>query len=127
MPSLSVTQVTGERMRKRILRGMIGASALASGLIAVTAAATAADAAPALGTVNIACGDVAGLKAAIIAANLGGPSTIVLASNCTYTLTAADNTSLSEGANGLPIVRKTVTRQQHHHSALVCGEVPHSR
>ena len=109
MPSLSVTEVTGERLRKRILRGMIGASALASGLIAVTAAATAADAAPALGTVNIACGDVAGLKAAIIAANLGGPSTIVLASNCTYTLTAADNTSLSEGANGLPIVRKTVT------------------
>jgi hypothetical protein len=39
---------------------------------------------------------------------LGGPSTIVLASNCTYTLTTVDNTPLFQGANGLPVVRKTV-------------------
>ncbi len=58
--------------------------------------------------VTIACNDVAGLVAAITAANGVGPSTIDLAPNCTYLLTAANNTSLTQGANGLPIVRKTV-------------------
>ncbi|HUZ53802.1 MAG TPA: hypothetical protein VMU94_14925 [Streptosporangiaceae bacterium] len=46
--------------------------------------------------------------AAITAANGVGPSTIDLAPNCTYTLTAVNNSPLGQGANGLPVVRKTV-------------------
>lgn len=70
------------------------------------AAIAVAQAAP---TVSIACGDVAGLISAMTAANLGGPNTIDLASNCTYTLTAVNNTPLLQGSNGLPRVLKSMT------------------
>ena len=95
-------------MHKRTLRGILGATAMASGLLPGLAVMTSAQAAPALPTVSVACNDIAGLVAAITAANGVGPSTIVLAPNCTYTLTAANNTSITQGANGLPIVRKTI-------------------
>lgn len=56
--------------------------------------------------VRVACGDVAGLKAAINAANASPtePTTIRLATRCTYTLTSVDN-----GVNGLPVVRSPLT------------------
>jgi len=58
---------------------------------------------------HIACGDIAGLDAAITAANAGtGPSTIVLASGCVYTLATAAVTG-SFGPDGLPIIINTVT------------------
>lgn len=93
-------------MRKGAVRAISGATAITSGLIAGMAAIAAAQA---VTSVTIACGDVAGLKTAISNANAGtGPSTIILASNCTYTLTTADNNSGGQGANGLPIVRRSV-------------------
>ena len=95
-------------MHKRTMQVAIGAVATASGLLAGLATMATAQAAPALPAVTIACNDVAGLTAAITAANLGGPSAIDLAPNCIYILTAANNTSLTQGANGLPIVKKTV-------------------
>jgi len=62
---------------------------------------------------SIACGDVAGLDAAITAANAGtGPSTIVLASGCVYTLTTAAGTDMF-GSDGLPVVINTVTLVGH--------------
>jgi hypothetical protein len=57
-------------------------------------------------TVTVACGDVAGLKAAITAAAPG--DTISLAAGCSYPLVAADNASGS-GANGLPVINKALT------------------
>ena len=93
-------------MRKHAVRAISGATAITSGLLAGMAAIATAQAAP---TVTIGCNDVTALKAAITAANGVGPSTIGLAPNCTYTLTAVDNTPLLQGANGLPVVRKTVT------------------
>ncbi len=93
-------------MRTRAVRAISGATAIASGLLAGMAAIAAAQAAP---SVTIACGDVAGLKAAITAANLGGPSMINLAPNCTYTLTTVDNTPLLQGSNGLPVIRRSMT------------------
>jgi hypothetical protein len=56
--------------------------------------------------VTVKCGDVAGLKAAIHAANANPtqPATIKLAPHCRYTLTSADN-----GANGLPVVQSPLT------------------
>jgi hypothetical protein len=52
---------------------------------------------------NVADGDVAGLIAAINAANSNGQSDVInLAANGTYTLTAVDNTT--NGANGLPLI-----------------------
>jgi autotransporter family porin len=59
-------------------------------------------------TVNVACGDVTGLIAAITTAAPG--DTIALAAGCTYTLTAIDNVDGSAlGANGLPQINKTLT------------------
>jgi hypothetical protein len=53
--------------------------------------------------VNIANGDVAGLKAAITAANSNGEDDIInLATNGTYTLTTVDN--VTTGATGLPVI-----------------------
>jgi hypothetical protein len=64
--------------------------------------------APALAaTINVACGDVPGLVAAITGAAPG--DTISLAAGCTYTLTAADNPGLGSGSNGLPVITKTLT------------------
>lgn len=73
-------------------------------LVALLAAATIPAASPArAATFTIACGDIAGLTAAINAANANGaPDTIDLAPGCTYTLTAVDNTT--GGPNGLPVV-----------------------
>jgi len=55
-------------------------------------------------SVVVACGDTAGLVAAINGANQGGPSTIVLSSSCTYTLSGP-----AESDNGLPIVTSSMT------------------
>ncbi len=53
--------------------------------------------------VNIANGDVAGLKAAITAANSNGENDIInLANNGTYTLTTVDN--VTTGSTGLPVI-----------------------
>ena len=95
-------------MYKRTIHAAFGAVATVSGLLAGLATMATAQAAPALPTVTIACNDVVGLVAAITAANGVGPSTIDLAPNCTYVLTAANNSPLGQGANGLPVVRKTV-------------------
>src|SRR5262249_14985649 len=55
---------------------------------------------------HIPCGDVAGLKAAINAANItpSKPTVIHLASACRYVLTSADN-----GENGLPVIGSPIT------------------
>jgi hypothetical protein len=53
--------------------------------------------------VNIANGDITGLKAAITAANSNGRDDIInLATNGTYTLTTIDN--MTTGATGLPVI-----------------------
>lgn len=54
---------------------------------------------------NIADGDVSALKLALTAPN--APHTINLAANGTYTLSSVDNTT--NGANGLPVVNRTIT------------------
>jgi CSLREA domain-containing protein len=59
-------------------------------------------------TFAIPCNDTAGLIAAINTANSNGEAdTIALAANCTYTLTAVDNTN--DGANGLPSISSDIT------------------
>src|SRR5579864_3956391 len=65
------------------------------------------------GSVSIACNDVAGLITAINNANTSTTATtITLASDCVYTLTAVNNTS-ANGPNGLPVINnvhgKTIT------------------
>jgi len=60
-------------------------------------------------TINVPCGDVAALIAAINTANGDGAAdTINLADSCIYTLTAADNGSGGD-ANGLPIITTEIT------------------
>src|ERR1700730_1206731 len=58
-------------------------------------------------TINVACGDVAGLKAAITSSSPG--DTVSLAAGCTYTLTTVDNVDGSFGPNGLPLINKVLT------------------
>lgn len=60
--------------------------------------------------VKVACGDVAGLKAAIAAANATPNRTTIinLATRCTYTITAVDNGAGAD-ANGLPVVHSPIT------------------
>jgi hypothetical protein len=62
--------------------------------------------------VNVPCsgpaGGPAGLIAAISAANATGGATINLAAGCTYQLTAANNTSLALGSNGLPVIASPI-------------------
>jgi predicted outer membrane repeat protein len=58
-------------------------------------------------TINVACGDIPGLKAAITSASPG--DTVSLAPACTYTLTAVDNSDGSFGPNGLPLINKLLT------------------
>lgn len=73
-------------------------------LLAVAWAMPAAAASPSL-TVSIACGDVSGLDAAILAANAAAvPSTIALAPNCTYVVPAP-----YAGANALPVITGSIT------------------
>jgi hypothetical protein len=96
-------------MHKRTIQAACGAVATISGLLAGLATMATAQAAPALPPpVTVACNDIVGLVAAITAANGSGAATINLAPNCTYMLTAANNSPLGQGANGLPVVRKTV-------------------
>jgi autotransporter family porin len=58
-------------------------------------------------TINVACGDVPGLKAAITSSSPG--DTISLAAGCTYTLTTVDNVDGAFGPNGLPLINKVLT------------------
>jgi hypothetical protein len=60
---------------------------------------------------NISSGDVAGLIAAINAANANGEETTIILEPGTYTLTAVDNTTINDGSNGLPLVTSTITIQ----------------
>ncbi len=68
-----------------------------------TALLTGGSASAQINIVNIANGDVAGLKTAITAANSNGKDDIInLATNGTYTLTTVDN--VTTGATGLPVI-----------------------
>jgi predicted outer membrane repeat protein len=58
-------------------------------------------------TINVACGDNPGLKAAITSASPG--DTVSLAPACTYTLITVDNSDGSFGPNGLPQINKLLT------------------
>jgi hypothetical protein len=58
--------------------------------------------------INVACGDVSELVAAINTANSVGGDTISLASECTYGLTTVDNNG-TNGANGLPVITSPIT------------------
>lgn len=96
-------------MHKRSIRAVCGTAALATGLLSGTGAMTAALAAPALPAVSVPC-STASLITAINAANLlSTPSVLDLAPNCTYVLTVVNNSSSSQGANGLPIITKNIT------------------
>lgn len=60
-------------------------------------------------TVSVGC-DVNALIAAIKTANINaGADTLDLATSCTYTLTAADNTDATLGPNGLPVITSDIT------------------
>jgi hypothetical protein len=85
-----------QRMFGRARRlGVVGLCTAAAILVAATAAGAAA-------SVNVACGDSAGLVAAMNTVNAAGGGSINLAAGCTYSLTARDNTVM--GGNGLPVV-----------------------
>jgi predicted outer membrane repeat protein len=59
-------------------------------------------------TINVACGDIPGLKVAITTASPG--DTVSLAAGCTYTLTTVDNVDGSLfGPNGLPRINQLLT------------------
>jgi predicted outer membrane repeat protein len=73
------------------------------GVLALALAPRSAQAA----TINVACGDVLGLKVAITSASPG--DTVSLAPACTYTLSAVDNSDGSFGPNGLPLINKLLT------------------
>jgi hypothetical protein len=62
----------------------------------------AATAAGAAASVNVACGDTAGLVAAVNMVNAVGGGQVNLASGCTYSLTGRDNAVM--GGNGLPVI-----------------------
>jgi hypothetical protein len=55
--------------------------------------------------VNVACGDGAGLVAAVNTANAAGGGSINLAAACDYSLTSVDNS----GENGLPVVTTPIS------------------
>ncbi|HVB42202.1 MAG TPA: hypothetical protein VNF47_05770 [Streptosporangiaceae bacterium] len=83
---------------------------MVSGLLAGLPATAGAQAAPTAPAVTIGCGNVTALRVAIVAANLGGPSTIFLAPHCTYLIRSPVlPVSVSQGAVGLPIVTRHVT------------------
>src|SRR5215472_474418 len=87
----------GHRLRAGTIIGVMAATIYAS--LAFPSPALAASS-------HIPCGDVAGLKAAINAANTtpSKPTIIHLASACQYELTGADN-----GENGLPVIGSPIT------------------
>lgn len=74
-----------------------------------TAAATlvAAEGSSAATAVNVACGDSAGLVAAVNTVNAAGGGAINLAPGCTYALTTRNNPAM--GGNGLPVVVSPIT------------------
>ncbi len=93
-------------MRRCALRPLLSGATLAAGLLAVTPAVASAQARAAA---TIGCDDISALNAAITAANAGtGPSEIVLAANCVYTISAPAGSS-TFGPVGLPEVTRTVT------------------
>ena len=67
--------------------------------VAVLVAATASSAAT---SVNVACGDSAGLVAGVNTVNAAGGGSINLAAGCMYSLTTRNNTVM--GGNGLPVI-----------------------
>src|SRR5947209_19899668 len=72
-------------------------------VFAVLVLSPAISASAQINIVNIANGDIAGLKAALNAANNNGKDDIInLASGGSYVLTAVDNTTT--GATGLPVI-----------------------
>src|SRR6516225_8483093 len=85
-------------MRRMVVVGTV--VGLAWGGIA--ALASVAQAAPA--STSVACGDSTGLVDAINVANNGGPKTIVLAQNCTYTLSGP-----AQDSDGLPVITSPIT------------------
>jgi hypothetical protein len=93
------------------LRRRLGASVAVLAWVVLAAAGGAA--AHASGSSNIPCsgpdGGAAGLVAALDAANTSGGGAINLASGCTYSLTAANNTVPGVGANGLPVITAPIT------------------
>lgn len=106
----SVTNIDGGmNMHKRTLRGSLGATAIVAGLLAGLPAMAAAQAAPTLpaAITPVPC-STASLISAINSAASG--DTLVLASNCTYGISAPSvPSSSSEGAVGLPIINKVLT------------------
>ena len=72
--------------------------------VAVLVAATASSAAT---SVNVACGDSAGLVAGVNTVNAAGGGSINLAAGCMYSLTTRNNTVM--GGNGLPVVVSPIT------------------
>ncbi len=106
-------------MRTSWKNGAVRSAVLISGLVAAAPWVVAAQAAPsarpaAFSTVSIACGDVAGLNAAITAANTSGiPTRILLAPGCAYTLTTPAPGGGLRGPNGLAAVTGDVTLVGH--------------
>ncbi len=96
---------------KTVIRLVVGVCAAAAGVVAIPALATSASAAPS--AVNVPCSaGVAGLVAAITAANGAGGGTVNLAPNCTYVLSTQNNASalpMIGGFNGLPVISTAIT------------------
>src|SRR5690349_12573365 len=102
---LRTTDGGGGRMVQRMMGhtrrlGVLGICTAAVALVAATAGGAAT-------STNVACGDSAGLVAAVNAANAAGGGTINLAAGCTYSLTTRNNTAF--GGNGLPVVASPIT------------------
>src|SRR5262245_62550054 len=79
---------------------VLGVCTSAAALVAATAAGAGV-------SVNVACGDVTGLVAAVNTVNAAGGGSINLAAGCTYSLTTPNNMVM--GGNGLPVVVTPVT------------------
>src|SRR5918994_713226 len=90
----------------------------------VGALSTVAQAAPP--SVTVGCtgevGDSGALVTAVNNANGGGPKTIVLGANCTYTLTSA-----AEADNGLPIITSSITLEGSGSTITRDGSAPQFR
>jgi hypothetical protein len=87
-------------MRRATRLGILGVCTAVAALVAATGAGAAT-------SVSVACGDSAGLIAAVNAANAAGGGTINLAAGCTYSLTAMNNHTM--GPTGLPVVVTPIT------------------
>lgn len=92
---------TNSSLERRIIL-LVSAVAFASSILAASAPPIFAM------TINVGC-DVNALVNAVNAANASaGADTLNLSTNCTYTLTTADNTDAAWGPNGLPIVTSDI-------------------